>query len=70
MIGGWVYRARAIVAVVAVFGGVLGVFWAGVSWEKDRNLERRLDAIKAAKEVENEVDTLDDDSLVDGIVRD
>ena len=55
------------IGVVAFVLALLGIYWSGrrdgaAAVKADAN-EARLDAVKAAKEVEDEVRSLDDDSL-------
>ena len=62
--------ARLKIYAIGVFAFVLallGIYWSGrrdgaAAVKADIN-ENRLDAVKAAKEVEDEVRSLDDDSL-------
>ena len=55
------------IGVVAFVLALLGIYWSGrrdgaAAVKADAN-EARLDAVKTAKEVEDEVRALDDDSL-------
>lgn len=55
------------IGVVAFVLALLGIYWSGrrdgaAAVKADAN-EARLDAVKTAKEVEDEVRSLDDDSL-------
>ena len=49
--------------------GLLGIYWSGrrdgAAAVKADHMEDRLDAVKKAKAVENEIDALDDPAFID-----
>ena len=61
------YKLIGIIAgTVLVLGGV---FYIGYQYAHIDELKDRADAIEKAKDIEDEVDNLDDSDLIDGILR-
>jgi hypothetical protein len=58
-----------LLAALSFVAGLLGIYASGVhrgkSSERNRRNEERLDAMKEAKNVEDNVRSLDDDALAD-----
>ena len=68
--GKWKFYALIILAVIlGMFGFSQMRVNSALNKQRARDTKRRLDAMKEKKVIENEVDSLSDDDLIAGVMR-